>query len=504
MRLPSLDEIVAERCRRSYAHFVRTAWPNIPRLASRELKWNWHHGAVCDHAQAVAQGKLRFLLVNMPPGSLKTELLGVFFLPWIWTWRPGYSQISASLVANLATETSVRCREIVECEWYQRVFVRGNWALRDDKNAKNDFANDVGGGRLATSVGAQVIGRRGDLITGDDLQSDGQSQKEWDDAWDYWTGELSSRAVEPSTVAKVIVQQRLGKGDISDRILEHGGYEHLCIRDAYDPRKVISTSIGWKDPRTREGELLNPRLDPPEVAERTRAEAVSYGKGMGPHKARAQLDQDPAVNQGGKFPRAKWRFYHHPMISGTHRPAGCATAEEAPAVEMPRKWTAKCLSMDTAVAPGAENDWTVVGCVATDGARVFVMPWLDRQKVDIMGMERMLEAQCEREPDAGAKYVEGKASGTPLVQRLRNRIRGLQTVDPGRGSKTERAEVAILPSLSASQVYLPEGAPWLDAFVEEFADFPGGRHDDMVDFLAQAMAKLVGSGKGNWRDMYQL
>jgi predicted phage terminase large subunit-like protein len=294
----------------------------------------------------------------------------------------------------------------------------------------------------------------------------------------------------------MIVQQRLGRGDISDRMLEHrpAGLVHVRLPMEFDPASACVTPIGWRDPRTQAGEMLNPRCDPPEVAREVVERAKSYATGVGPHKYKAQYNQDPSVETGGEVPRTMWRFYRHPKLSGTHRPEGCVTAAEYPAIDLPRKLDGKILSMDTAVEEGEENDWTVIGSVAYAGALAFVGAWLDRQHVDIMGMERMLRAQAELEPDAGRKVVEKKASGTPLVQRLKGEVRGLEAADPGRMSKVERMRLYALPSIAAGQVFLPEGAPWLDEFVAEWAAFPRGKHDDQIDFLTQGLRHTVARG----------
>jgi hypothetical protein len=158
--LPSIADLEASLCRQSLADFVRLAWANSPRAGTLgPLVWNWHLDAICLHLEALARGDIRNLLVNVPPGSTKTELISIFFLPWVWTWRPGWRAIFASKVDPLAIDASVKCREVIESDWYQETFVRGAWELRDDKNAKNDFANTVGGSRFATSVGGTIIGR---------------------------------------------------------------------------------------------------------------------------------------------------------------------------------------------------------------------------------------------------------------------------------------------------------------------------------------------------------
>jgi predicted phage terminase large subunit-like protein len=45
--------------------------------------------------------------------------------------------------------------------------------------------------------------------------------------------------------------------------------------------------------------------------------------------------------------------------------------------------------------------------------------------------------------------------------------------------------------VSSGNVYLPEGAPYLDDFIEECAAFPNGANDDQVDSMSQALLYLL-------------
>ncbi len=91
-------------------------------------------------------------------------------------------------------------------------------------------------------------------------------------------------------------------------------------------------------------------------------------------------------------------------------------------------------------------------------------------------------------PDASRKLVEDKANGSAIVSTLEHEIAGIIPVNP-EGGKEARA-AAVQPQIESGNVYLPDGAPWLDDFVEEFAAFPRGRHDDQVDALSQALLDL--------------
>ncbi len=524
--VPTIDDVDAELCRRSYRAFVREAWPHVPHLSGVPFVENWHVAAECEHLEAVAFGDIRYLLINQPPRSSKTEMTGVFFLPWIWTWNPGYSEILSSIKAGAATQTAVRQRSLIVSPWYQALHTRRRdgdrwmvdekgdpvlWSLLSDKNAKNDFANDVGGAMLATSLGSEIIGMGADLIVGDDLESDGsvQSDNGRRVARDYWDGTLSSRARKPSAVAKILVQQRLHVNDLSWHLMQSGLYTHLFIPTEYDPRRSCVTVVAgreWRDPRTELGELLNPLQEDQATAQRTVVEAKTFGTGMGPAKFRAQHNQDPKTDQGGEIRRTYWRFYRHPLYSrnSVHRPEGCLTAEESPAIELPVRGMTKILSVDSAVKENQTADYSVVEALIGVDSRVLIWDF-ERERTEIPGLIRMYKRVSARNPDAKKKYVEDKSSGSQLIQLLKKggevdgvkfeAETGLVAVDPGRMSKVERTRLNLLPRVEAGEVYLPEGAPWLDDFVAEHAAFPLGDHDDQIDATAQGCAQLTGGGQ---------
>ena len=485
-------DVLAERSRRSFRYFVEKAWPHVPRLKNVPFVGNWHIDAICDHLQAVARGDIRFLLINVPPRSTKTELLGIFFTPWVWTWKPSFQGIFAGLVNERVKNDSLRCRELVEqVPWYQDVFVRGGWTLRDDQNRQGDFSNTLGGRRLSTAVGGHnLIGEGGDLLAGDDLQDDKtvESATERQNARDFWDGTLSSRANNPKTVAKVLMQQRLHAKDISDHVLSSKMFVHLCLPTEYNPRRKCVTYVKgvkfFEDPRTEEGELLNPaRFGADEVAL-----ARTPGVGMGPKKYKAQHDQDPGSDQGEKFRKEYWRFWKPDGVGSEfkcQRPVGCVLSQDVPAVALPKKLH-KIMSVDCAFGDSRKNDWVVSTIFGFAGANIYVLDRF-RAHVSIVGTKDAIRQQHKLYPDLREKLVELAANGQGVVDELRGEVPGIIGVKvAGQGSKESRAEVA-LPRVHAGQVYLPDGAPWLEEWVEEFGSFPNGSHDDQVDTLSQAV-----------------
>lgn len=87
--------------------------------------------------------------------------------------------------------------------------------------------------------------------------------------------------------------------------------------------------------------------------------------------------------------------------------------------------------------------------------------------------------------------VEDAANGPAIIDTLSREIGGVVAV-PTRGGKFARA-ASVQACVESGDVFLPEGAPWADSFVDELAKFPRGEHDDQVDALTHALSYLTGS-----------
>ena len=136
----------------------------------------------------------------------------------------------ASYAAELSVRDSVRCRAVIESEWYREMYMKpGNWALTRDQNAKGYFVNTAGGERFSTGIGG--TGRRAHIIGIDDpLEAVDAHSKAARTAANEWIGQtLSQRFIDPAKDRTVMIMQRLHDEDPSGFVLDGGGWEHLML-----------------------------------------------------------------------------------------------------------------------------------------------------------------------------------------------------------------------------------------------------------------------------------
>lgn len=161
-RLPwTLNEMEVELAERSLRDFLAQAWHVVE--PGVEFIPGWHLDAVCDHLQAVTEGYIRNLLILMPPRHSKSTIASVMWPAWEWIRHASRKWLFSSYSSDLAIRDSVKCRRLIQSEWYQ-----SRWGhiyrLTGDQNAKERYENTRGGVRLATSVGGTATGEGGDRI----------------------------------------------------------------------------------------------------------------------------------------------------------------------------------------------------------------------------------------------------------------------------------------------------------------------------------------------------
>jgi predicted phage terminase large subunit-like protein len=487
--LPSPARIRGEKARRSLAEFTRQAWHVIEPGVS--LEWNWHLDAICEHLEAVTRGEIRRLIINVPPGAMKSTLVCVMWPAWQWTHTPEWRALFGSYALKLAMRDSVKTRDVITSEWYREAFGIA-WELKQDQDTKSHFVNSQKGFRDAMATGAAATGLRGDAVVIDDPISvkQGNSALAREAAFDWIEKTTSTRLNDMRTGARVLVMHRLHEWDPAGLLLKQGGWEHLFLPAEFDPIKSKPTSIGWCDPRTERGELLFPNRINKDVLEQMR---ISLGDDFA-----GQFNQDPAPGGGIIFKGYEFKLWA-PKEMINSLPPYRRRREDGVLVELPAEplppengFTERGTSWDFAFK-GSETSDRVVGQAWADaGPRHYLLDQVSGR----MDFNRSLAAIKEfgkRHPLHRAQYIEDKANGTAIMNVLSQEISGLIPVSP-KDDKVTRAK-ACTPAIRSGHVYLPHPslAPWVEDLFAELEAFPKGAHDDQVDALTQWLNRQKGS-----------
>ena len=457
--LPDLIAFDREIAKESFAEYVKMAWPVLE--PTSELKWGWSLDAICEHLEAVTRGEILRLLMNVPPGCMKSLLTGVLWPSWEWGPKglPGMRYLGTAHKQDLAVRDNLKARRLIQSAWYQQ---RWPIKLTGDQNAKTKFENDSTGFREAMAFGS-MTGSRGDRVLLDDPLSVDHANSDADlkSAEITFTEALPTR-VNNDESAIVVIMQRLNEKDTSGIIIKRDlGYTHLCLPMRFEAERRCVTSIGFRDPRTVDGELLFPERFP-------EATVKALEKTMGSYAAAGQLQQRPAPRDGGMFKRA-W----FPIVRAV--PAG---------TKFVRGW-------DLAATEGA-GDWTAGVKIGRQKNGRFIIANVVRDQKSAAGVERLLTTtasqdgyQCEQSlpQDPGQA---GKQQASYYIGKLAGYTAHATTES---GDKETRAN-PLSAQAEAGNVDILEG-DWNDVFLDELCVFPNGEHDDQVDGASRAFNTLA-------------
>ncbi|MFN4062353.1 MAG: phage terminase large subunit [Paracoccus hibiscisoli] len=463
---PAIDLIALEReaCRRSLATFAKRAWHVLEPATA--LKWGWALDAICEHLEAVTLGDINRLLMNVPPGTMKSLLTGVIWPAWEWgpAGRPQHRFLGTSHLQNLAVRDNLKCRRLIESQWFQD---RWPVIMTADENRKTKFENTATGFREAMAF-TSMTGARGDRVILDDPLSAhaANSEAELLDAELAFLETLPTR-INNEHSAIVVIMQRLHERDTSGLILSKGlPYTHLCLPMRFEAERRCQTSIGFIDPRTTEGELLFPdRFPEAQVAELERT--------LGSYATAGQLQQRPVPRGGGLFKKS-W------FSTVKALPVGCRFV---------RGWDLAATEDEQAAA--------TAGCLmarAPDGR--FIVADMVRVQEGPMGVERTLKATAEQDRASHGQVRgsipqdPGQAGKAQAQHMLRHVLVGHDyhaTIESG--DKETRA-LPLAAQAEAGNVFLLEGA-WNEAFLDEVSTFPMGKWKDQVDAAGRAFTELT-------------
>lgn len=453
--------IEREYCSRSLANFIERAWHV---LETDPYKHGWHVDAMGEHLEAVTDGRINRLLINVPPGTMKSTAVSVFWPAWEWGPK-GLSHhriIGSSHEQSIAVRDSLKMRRLITSDWYQRLWPSVN--LTTDQNEKMHYENDKNGFRQACAV-KSMTGKRGHRVIWDDPHSVEGSLSDLDreTAVRVFRETLTTRLVDPITSAIVVVMQRLHEADVSGIILEDKlGYCHLRLPMEYEVDHPCVTSIGFRDPRTVEGELLFPARFPRDVVERDK-------KALGSMATAGQFQQRPAPRSGGFFEWDKLEIVRAaPRMTEIVRywdKAGTQDGGKRTAgVKMGRGVDGLFYVMDVVKGQWAapQRERVIKQTAAADGTQVHV--WV------------------EQEPGSG-----GKESAESTILNLAGYV--IKAERPT-GEKEIRAEPYSV-QVEAGNIRLVQGE-WNQEFIDEHKNFPAGKFKDQIDAVSGGFNKIAG------------
>lgn len=213
-----------------------------PPFEDSELEWFPHHTWFCRALELVTEGKIKRLCINAPPGSLKSQIVNVFWPAWELARDQSIQRMVASTNFSNTKRDSMETRDLVKTEWYQDRF---DVTVRHDRDGKTDWGSVSGGFYKATSVGSKNVGGHADRLHVDDAVGarEAYSKKRRENNIEWFREEFSDRKNHPKESAVIVIGHRVHEKDLFGELRENDNYEWICVSAKYQADHQESTIL---------------------------------------------------------------------------------------------------------------------------------------------------------------------------------------------------------------------------------------------------------------------
>jgi predicted phage terminase large subunit-like protein len=435
--------------------YVKYMWPGF--IHGR------HHERMARAFQEVAEGKVKRLIINMPPRHTKSEFASYLLPSWFLGLFPGKKIIQTSHTAELAVGFGRKVRNLVDSDSYKDIFPEV--ALQADSKAAGRWATNFAGEYFAIGVGGAVTGKGADLLIIDDPHSEQEAALSevnpeiYDKTYEWYTSGPRQR-LQPGG-AIVIVMTRWSKKDLTGQVLK------AAAQRSGEEWKVIEFPALLPS-----GRPLWPQFWSLKELEALKTELPNS-------KWMAQYQQQPTSDVSAIIKREWWKIWDE------ENPPYCEFVIQ---------------SWDTAFLKSERSDYSAC---TTWG--VFYLPddrGINQANIILLNAfkkrmefpelkQRAFQEYKEWDPDT--IIVEAKAAGSPLIFELRAMGIPVQDFTPTKGNDKIARLNSVSDLFASGMVWVPN-TNWAEELVEEVASFPSGEHDDMVDSMSQALIRYRRGG----------
>jgi len=462
-------------CEESLLDFIKLHW-HILEPGRKFIDGKVIH-AICDHLEAITSGQIKRLLINVPPGCMKSLTTNVFWPAWEWGPKnmPHNRFIGASYSEALTIRDNRRCKAIITSDQYKQ-FWGDRVQLDPDQNAKGLFANTKTGWKLATSVGGAVVGERGDRFIIDDPHNIKESESDIvrNETLRWLTEIVPTRINEPMLSAILMIMQRVHDQDCSGLVLaEELGWDVLCLPMEYEPDHPVTsnTKLGFVDWRKELGELLWEERFPRGYLENELKPSLrAWG---GTYAESGQLQQRPTARGGGMFRKDDF------IIKEEVPPEAYNGARIA------RGW-------DLAASTSPRSAYTAgIKMMRSKDGRIWILD-VKRIKGDAFEVDQLIRKTAEEDGHQVFQDLPQDPGQAGKVQKshLSRLLEGFEfsiTVEPK--SKNERAG-PFASQVQGGNVYMKK-ARWNKDYLNEASLFPVGLWKDQIDGSSRAYGRLI-------------
>ena len=441
----NINGIIKTKCEDSLLFFTRYIFKENTGIKFEVAEF---HKELANILQQVHDGKIKRLIINIPPRYGKTELAVKMYISWCLAKNPRSKFIHLSYSDALALDNSSMTREYIMSDAFQKIW---NLQLKKDSQSQKKWYTTQGGGVYATASGGAITGfgagNGGAIIIDDPLKpDDALSDVRRSFINNRYNTTIRSR-VNDRDVPIIVIMQRLHEDDLSGYLLDGNSGEqwHHLKLTAINKNNVPL----WPSKHSFK-----------ELESIRQADRYTFS---------GQYMQEPAPAEGGE-----WRKDWFNIINKSELPNDI-------------EWE---MFIDGAYTKDTKNDPTGIQISGKSNDNLYILKSIDKY----LEMPELKNFIISFVKSCGVYInqilVEPKASGKSLVQLLRREthynVSELKT-DFVRFSKIERAR-ASSPFIVGGRVYLTKDN-WNDAYLQQVGTFPNAKHDEHIDVTAYAIER---------------
>lgn len=407
---------------------------------------NRHLELICSKLEDVYNGKIKRLMINVPPRSLKTEIVSIAFPARCIGKRPQMKFMGISYASWLAEDNSSKCRTMYESDTYLSIFPRRS-ELREDQNTKQHRENTEWWQYYASGATGTITWKWCDCLTIDD------PLKPWDamsDVVRVWVNNnyhntLYSRLNDKSEWSIVIIMQRLHDDDLCWHLIEQ--------EDHWEKReKLIIPAIAEDDDQYRKkGESFFEKRFPIEM--------LNQMQKQDPLVFSSQYQQEPTNKETQEFHEERFRYY-----------------DQLPA------WLRIFTVVDPAFKTWQENDQTAIMTVWFKDEKMYIIEYTAwRFSADIM-QDKIIYHIRKRNPEK--IWIEAFQAQSLIVTFLKQQLIKLWiycNIEEIRQTGDKNAKIRSLIAFYRNWlIFHTRDCMELE---KQLVKFPRAKHDDIIDAL---------------------
>jgi predicted phage terminase large subunit-like protein len=437
-----------EKAQTDFMSFVKRVWP--------EFIEGSHHKRIAEKFNDLANGKIKRLIINMPPRHTKSEFSSFLLPAWMIGRRPKLKIIQSTHTTELAVRFGRKAKTLMDMQEYKEIFPT---RLREDSQAAGKWETEQGGEYYAAGVGSAITGRGADLLIIDDPHSeqDAMNIDALERAYEWYTSGPRQR-LQPGG-AIVLVMTRWNTKDLTGALLKAQGETKADKWELIEfPAILPSGKPVW-----------------PEFWKLEELEGVKSSISL--QKWNAQWMQNPTSEEGAIIKREWWQKWERDFIP--------------PLQHVIQSYDTAFLKKETADY-SAITTWGVFYNNEDSGPQLILLDAI-KDRFEFPELRRIAYQQYQYwQPET--VLVEAKASGLPLTYELRKMGIPVINYTPSRGNDKHTRVNAVAPLFESGQIWAPVDKEFAQEVIEECAAFPYGDHDDLVDSMTQAVMRFRQGG----------